>query len=545
MRPLRYTRAAGVWMIFGTLALMIGALLRWYQLDIQVLVDDEWHALHKVLYSDTSHILTSFGSNDYSIPLTLYYKLLATHGGLTDWVMHLPMLVCGVALIIVAPWTLRNAFSAPVRATWVALLAISPLLIYHSRTARPYALTCLLTFIAIFEFRRWWKSPQPARAEGAVYVSATALAAWLHPVTLVFNLTPFLYCGVQSLVHEWRRRGPFAASADLRRLLLLGVCVVIPVALALGPPLLADPGALANKAGIHSVDLESLYRTALLLFGISSPIVLIGLLALVGWGVVLCWRSDRDLVGYLATIFLIALFTICAAKPIWISHPLVLARYMLPTVPLVLLFLARGMMAAVERIGPAFIRAVFAASAVGLLWWAGPVPGYLYFPNQFMGHYKYQYDYDSSKNPYVTLAHPDPIPEFYRRLGNRPPASVTLIEAPWRLESNFNPHPWYQEIHRQYVKIGLVTPTCGVRTYGEYPESSHSIRLRQFAHLSSILEGKTYGADYLVLHLHAWTIPPGAAIEWPDVAACLPLIEQQLGAALFSDEQIVVFRLKH
>jgi hypothetical protein len=266
---------------------------------------------------------------------------------------------------------------------------------------------------------------------------------------------------------------------------------------------------------------------------------------LTGWGVALCWRSDRDLLAYLATIFLIALFAICAAKPIWISHPLVLARYMLPAVPLLLLFLARGMIAAVDRIGPASIRAGLVASAVALLWLAGPVPGYLYFPDQFMGHYRYQFDYDPSKNPYVTLAQPEPIPEFYRRLAKLPSGSITLIEAPWRLESNFNPHPWYQEIHRQYVKIGLVTPTCGVRTYGEYPASSRSIRLRQFAHLSSILEGKTYGADYLVVHRHAWTIPPGTAIEWPDVGACLPMIEKQLGAAFFSDEQIAVFRLKH
>ena len=335
------------------------------------------------------------------------------------------------------------------------------------------------------------------------------------------------------------------ASTDLRRLLLLAVCVVMPLAVLLGPPLFARPEDLANKTGIHSVDLESLYRTALLLLGISSPIVLIVLLALTGWGLLLCWRSDRDLLGYLATIFLIALFAICAAKPIWISHPLVLARYMLPAVPLVLLFLARGMIAAVERAGPAFIRAGFVATAVGLLWWIGPVPGYLYFPDQFMSHYRYQFDYDPSKNPYVTLAQPDPIPEFYRQLAKLPSGSITLIEAPWRLESNFNPHPWYQEVHRQYVKIGLVTPVCGTYTYGEYPESAHSIRLRQFAHLSSILAGKTYGADYLVLHLHAWTIPQGTAIEWPDVAACLPLIEQRLGQALFADDQLVVFRLKH
>jgi hypothetical protein len=178
-----------------------------------------------------------------------------------------------------------------------------------------------------------------------------------------------------------------------------------------------------------------------------------------------------------------------------------------------------------------------------LLWWAGPMPSYLYYPNQFMGHLRFQYDYDPAHNPYVQLVPRDPVPEFYRQLAQRPPASVTLIEAPWRLESNFNPHPWYQEIHRQKVKIGLVTPVCGLRSYGEYPATVRALRLHEFAHLSSVLAGKSYGADYLVMHLVPWKTPPDASLEWPDVAGCLPAIEAKLGAPIYRDAQIVVFDL--
>ena len=48
--------------------------------------------------------------------------------------------------------------------------------------------------------------------------------------------------------------------------------------------------------------------------------------------------------------------------------------------------------------------------------------------------------------------------------------------------------------------IGLTTPVCGVRNFGEYPETQAGMRLANFAHLSAILRGKDYGADFLVMH---------------------------------------------
>lgn len=67
---------------FGLIALL-AAGLRLQQLSIQWLMDDEWHALHKLLsgagYAD---IASSFGSADYSIPLTLLYRLLLGDGTL-------------------------------------------------------------------------------------------------------------------------------------------------------------------------------------------------------------------------------------------------------------------------------------------------------------------------------------------------------------------------------------------------------------------------------------------------------------------------------
>jgi len=59
-----------------------------------------------------------------------------------------------------------------------------------------------------------------------------------------------------------------------------------------------------------------------------------------------------------------------------------------------------------------------------------------------------------------------------------------------------------------------------------------------------ILAGKSYGADYLIMHVKPWKTPPDAELEWPDVEACLPAIEAKLGPPVYRDAQIVVFDLK-
>jgi len=533
------------WQVLLAVAVLVGVFLRWYQLGIQVVLDDEWHALNKLLASDAAGIATSFGYADHSIPLTLYYRFLFLHGGLTERTLHLPMLLAGVALLLAAPALLRRESSLPVLATWMVLLAISPLLVYHSRTARPYALTSLLTLFAIVGFRRWWKRADGSPGWGATYAGTTFLAGYLLPTTLPFTLLPFVYCGATGIVGALVRRDAKQAWTATRRLLTLGAATAIPLAAALGPPLYYDWATFWSRAGLDSVTLESAYRTTLLLFGVARPEALIVLLLLTAYGVV-CRRSrDRDEVLYFGVVGLGGAAVVASAHSLNINHPLVLARYCLPALPLLLLFLAEGTAACLDRLPGTSLRAGAAAALGALLWWAGPMPSYLYYPNQFTGHLRFQYDYDPAHNPYVQLVPRDPVPEFYRQLAQRPPASLTLIEAPWNLESNFNPHPWYQEIHRQKVKIGLVTPVCGVRSYGEYPATTRALRLHEFAHLSSVLAGKNYGADYLVMHLTPWKTPPDTALlEWPDVAACLPAIEAKLGAPIYRDAQIAVFDLR-
>jgi len=65
----------------------VGAWLRLFEFGAQIVIEDEWHALHKIVAAGAYDIFTSFGNNDYSIPLALYDRWLMARGALTEWTL--------------------------------------------------------------------------------------------------------------------------------------------------------------------------------------------------------------------------------------------------------------------------------------------------------------------------------------------------------------------------------------------------------------------------------------------------------------------------
>jgi hypothetical protein len=526
------SRAAG-WNAVLLAAFLVGVALRAWQLDIQVLIDDEWHAIHKLLHATPLDILTHLGYADYSIPLTLYYQWLYRTSGLSEWGMHLPPLLAGIALLAIGPRLLARWFPLPARAIWLALVAISPLLVYHSKVARPYALSSLLTFVAIIAFRAWWLGGH--RRDAAVYVAATFLGGWLHLITLPFTLLPFVHYGVRALRRVDRTR--------VVRLANLGIATALPLAVALVPPIATDWSDFALKTGRDGVTPESLYRTALMLAGTGASLAGLFVWSAAALGFMQLLRRDADLAWYLATVIGVGAIVVASSGAEWISHPLVLARYLMPALPFVLLLAAEGIAAMLEPLRRPLFEAATSGIVAAALFFAGPIDREWHYPNQFWGHLRYQFDYDPAHNPYVQRVPADRVPAFYAELARRPPGSVTLIEAPWRLESHFNAYSLYQDVHRQLIRIGLVTPVCGTYDFGEYPEAASGMRMRQLVHVAALLRGDTHGADYLVMHVKPRSMAADPGPAWPDVAGCLPGIEARLGAPVYRDEQIVVFPL--
>jgi hypothetical protein len=81
-------------------------------------------------------VLSHFGQSDYSIPLTLLYKMLAQTVGLTEMATRAPMLICGVGAIVALPLLTREYVGRPAAHTFAWLLAIAPFHVYFSRYAR-------------------------------------------------------------------------------------------------------------------------------------------------------------------------------------------------------------------------------------------------------------------------------------------------------------------------------------------------------------------------------------------------------------------------
>jgi hypothetical protein len=532
-----------VWLLVAAIAIVAGLLLREQQLALQIVLDDEWHSLHKLLTAGPLDIATHYGYADYSIPLTLYERFLFDHGGLSELRMRAPVFAAGALMLVLFPWLVRDCTDWPTRGIFVLLLALSPLLVLYSRHARPYALTCLLTFTALVAFDRWWRREGRPKGSAVAYVGATFLGGWLSPITLPFTLGPFAFHGLAALGAVLSRQTRRDALARIARLAVLAVVTAVPLAAAILPPLLVDWTQFSAKAGAQWVTPASLWRALLLQFGVGASWIGAALLAIAVLGVVQFWRTHRAQVACFAFVAAAALAAIIATRPEWIHHPGVLARYMIPMLPALLLVTSRGAASLLQRVRlPGAAPALAIALGIGLFF-AGPLPAQLSYPTQFGAHLRYWFDFDSAMNPYVTLQPRESVPAFYRELAELPPGSRVLVEAPWRLESHYNPLALYQQVHRQLVRVGFVTPVCGTRTFGEYPEGT-GMRMRHFAQLPALLRGDTGGADYLVMHLKPWTTPPDVKIDWPDVAGCLPAIEDKLGPPVYRDARIVVYPLK-
>jgi hypothetical protein len=535
-----------VWAFLGIGFLSLGAILRLYQLSTQLLIDDEWHAIHKLISSDWIDIATHFGFTDHCIPLTLYFKTLQALDILTEWNMRLPSIASGLALLIVAPYLLRTLIPWSTLTIYMGLLAISPVLVYLGRTARPYALTCLLSFCALLVFFFWQRSKERALVAWRpfIYLFCTGLAGYAHLLTLPFTLTPFLFYGWRPSLNLCLRRASPNDLNTLKQLGGLGIATIALLTICLSPPLFNDWHSLTSKAITDSVTWNSALATWHMLLGISSLGICLSLTALMIIGIRVFYSEQPEFMQYLGLIFLLGVSVILILKPNSIFWPPVLTRYVLPALPFCLLFIAIGLQTIISNYTPKEVRPLLIVGVTLILFVSGPVPGYMYTPNQMMGHLIFQFDYENRRNPYVQQYRDVPISDFYQQLSHSKPRSLLLIEMPWRQESYASAVPLYQRVHKQLFKAGLTDPLCGPVTWGEYQASIPGVHLSQYIHLSELLRGAYQDADYLIIRPKPMWRNNNPIETWPEMDQCLPSIRKKFGVPYFTDDEIIVYKLK-
>lgn len=526
------------------IVIIAGALaLRAFQIGDQILIDDELHALVKLASSDYRGIATTLGLADHSIPLTLFYKWVAGRGRLSEAWMIGPAWIAGVAAFGFAVWVARRAVTRGELLFFGALLATSPLLVLFTRQARPYAITLALALVAAWSAWQW--SRDGRKRWLALHVVTGVLAAWFHLIVMPFVFGAWVYFLAQWLLGDRR---------DLRRVAwIVGIgalCGLLTAAL-LGPAIVNDWGDLKQKGGVDKPTLYSVWRTALMMAGTTWSWLLAAMVALAAVGTRILWSRNREATRFALALVGLQVVCISFSGALWLNHALVMARYLLVILPLVLLAVAVGFAWASarafgERRWPA---AAFAAAAILNVLASGPLPRALSYPNAFFEHYVYFFDFDPKHNEVVPVLAPGPMPAFYRELGQRPPGSLRLIEAPWRFESIFNRQPYFQEVHRQHVEIGMVGGLCPPGAFAEQPRGFRN-KFRHFIDLARPVEDLRRQGDYLVFHRELelsnmtkpWQSYGGKAL--PPVDKCIEHFRAALGAPVFADETITVFSLR-
>jgi hypothetical protein len=515
------------------LATALAAWLRLYHLERQIPVDDEWHALHKLMNAGYGEIFSSFGVADHSIPLTLFYKLLAQTIGVEEIGLHILQAIAGVGLVAVAAWLAwRATANAAVTALLAFLLAGAPFLVLYSRFARPYAITTLLAVIALALLWRWRE--RRSRALGAAICAAFALSAWLHPLTAIYALAA-LACVLAEDVGERRAeaaRGTFA----------LGVAVGLSILALLAVPLASDFGNLAAKAGRHVPDGYTLFRVASMFLGGMPDAITVLMLLTALFGAWRFWREQPALGAYLAVGVLLPVLAVLLLGAHWTHQGHTFSRYVFPAQVLLLFWFAYGAVTMVRLLARRKVMVLemsVAVAVAGAYLAYGPAIRQVRSLDAWYAHFYFHFDYVRAHNVLAEYWKDSPPPTFYRVLADLPRGTAPVIQAPFVLAAPTNRLAKYAQHHRQREYAGLLHDLClDGPYYGEYPKDGR-LRFRSMVFLDDPVAVRATGARYLLVHRD---IVPGESFAAYD--KCVAALTRLYGAPVDVDDRVTAFDLR-
>jgi hypothetical protein len=537
-----------LWLVLLGFALFVGAYLRLEQISVQVLIDDEWHAVHQVLHHSPREMFLDFGFADYSIPLGLLDWYEAQTWGVSELSLRWPMLGCGLVTLAAFPLYVMGRLGRATSALYALLLALSPLLVIFTRMARPYAITLLLGWTAHAAYQRYHAATRGAFAAGAVYSLAAALATWLHPVTGPFVAAPLLW-GLVGLRHA----GP-ARRESLLRWMRIAIATGALTAAVVVPPLLAHPLSLSAKGGADLPDLSTWIGVWYAWLGTPSTAAVIVCLAFAAWGAPIVWRA-LPVARTGAIGIALVLLLIVTTRPMWSYLPITVSRYLLPVIPLLLLCAATGTVRASHGIADRLpwrdhsfrqpLALLVIALPVVLLAVQSPLLPLLRHPNAQTQHLVNYIDFRPDKNPYLPQFDAMPLSPFWARLAARPAGTVRVAAAPFYFESFDWDAPRWERLSGQTVIPGYLTGLCVQHRSGELPQDPR-YRFANAVHLADAQALAEKRIDYV-----AWQKPYVLRVAGHsdaignDTASCEDALRAKFGRPEFEDSHIIVFPVSY
>ncbi|MEA2691132.1 MAG: hypothetical protein QOJ16_519 [Acidobacteriota bacterium] len=463
----RTFRAADLGWLLPPFAL--GTVLRLWNVRAQVLAGDEMHAVRVALVEPLSRILTTYELRDNCIPLTALYRFLLERGvPLSELVVRLPMLLCGLLALLVLPWVVARRVGPKIGHRFAWLLALSPLLVLYSRIARPYTPIVLFGFAATAAFETWWRTGR--RGAAAVYVVCAALSVWFHLGTAPFVLAPFLFAlGTLAIERRWRPLGPRPGLAALVAVGAATAAAILGFLLPARASLLALVSAKHEELALAGGTLAGVLR---LQSGAAHLPAVIFFWAAALYGLVTLARREARLAAYTATLVAAQVAGLVVLSPEMLGHPLVFDRYLLPVLPWLLLWVAVGLAApwwpGQRRVGQ-LEQSAAAFAFLLALFLAGPLADPNVLGSSFSGHN----DFVGFFCPRATLSG-GPIPGFYNQVV-RQERGAPVLEYPWIPLWSYNRVFYlYQEVHHRDVLVAMVEPLrrAGALSFRNMPFTS-------------------------------------------------------------------------
>jgi len=116
-------------------------------------------------------------SYDQTMPfgLLLLLKAMGSVFGYSEWVLRMPLLLDGCALVMLAWFLYRRIFEQPIALLFVALLAFSEPLIYYSGEVKQYGLDALVTLLVLWVALTTLRSENSQLSPRLIVAGAAAL----------------------------------------------------------------------------------------------------------------------------------------------------------------------------------------------------------------------------------------------------------------------------------------------------------------------------------------------------------------------------------
>lgn len=518
-------------------AVAFGTWVRWQQWFEQVLIDDEWHLVHRLVLSTPREMFFDFGYADYGIPLALAYSALGSFTSLSESTLRVPMLAAGVITLVLLPALVLRRVGLATATLFAWLLAISPLLIVYSRLARPYALVVVLIWVAVFAIDDFAGRARGRWMVGALAVGAGTLAAWMHLAMAGFVAAAFAVAAVRIAYLPSPQR-----EQRLWRLGVLAIAMAGVAAALVLPPLLAHPEAMALKSGVATPNLDTVLGAWFAWTGTTSPWIAAAALLLALIGVRPLARAVPAAAA-LALGVLLVLALVFASRPASSQYGIILARYLLPGLPLALLAVAVGAMTLVRGAAHASPGIAYPAgggcAVLGLLALVvnSPVREWWERPNGHALHMQYYFDFRPGRNEFVPHLAAIPDTGLWRSLAHYPPGTLTIAAAPFYFESfNWNAPEWEGE-SGQTVIPGYLSGLCVDWRFGEVPAGSR-FAFRNAVHLGDAREVAARGVDLVVWQK---SYVRGTDLVGEETMHCEAALRERFGAPVYDDRAVMAF----